>query len=132
MYICKDCKNLFENAQKFLERHNLDTPPYEEISVCPHCNSERIVEEEKRYCRCCGARLPYGIYGYCNSACRKKGERMWRLQEEKRLLAQSNPLIKLTRALDLYNALNHTNYSYGEFVTLVLPRLSKKEKRKYL
>lgn len=37
MYICNECGKTFEEPKKVVERHGLDTPPYEEYSVCPHC-----------------------------------------------------------------------------------------------
>lgn len=37
MYKCLDCDCIFENPKKFIERHGLDTPPYEEFFGCPVC-----------------------------------------------------------------------------------------------
>ena len=35
MLICGECGSLFERARTIVERHGLDTPPYEELLVCP-------------------------------------------------------------------------------------------------
>ena len=35
MLICVDCGTLFEQARTIVERHGLDTPPYEELRACP-------------------------------------------------------------------------------------------------
>ena len=37
MLICLDCGAIFEQARIVFERHGLDTPPYEKISMCPFC-----------------------------------------------------------------------------------------------
>ena len=38
MYICLDCGNIFENPRKYVEKHGLDSPPYEELVGCPLCS----------------------------------------------------------------------------------------------
>ena len=40
MLICLDCGAIFEQARIVFERHGLDTPPYEELLVCPRCEAE--------------------------------------------------------------------------------------------
>ena len=42
MLICGECGSLFERARTIVERHGLDTPPYEELLVCPCCGETRI------------------------------------------------------------------------------------------
>ena len=42
MLICLDCGAIFEQARIVFERHGLDTPPYEELLVCPRCESTEI------------------------------------------------------------------------------------------
>ena len=39
MYICESCERVFEEFDFVVEKHGLDTPPYEMIAVCPHCGS---------------------------------------------------------------------------------------------
>ena len=132
MYICKDCESVFEDPKIFCERHSLDTPPFERHIACPDCESETISEAAVRYCRCCGARLKHGVYGYCNDACRKKGEKMWRRQEEKSFIIQNGAVARLVRGVALYNREHGTDLSYGQFTATVLPKLPKKEARKYI
>ena len=37
MLICTECGRTFERPQEAEERHGLDMPPYEKISMCPFC-----------------------------------------------------------------------------------------------
>lgn len=37
MLICLDCGETFDEPKHFIERHGLDTPPYEEFNGCPKC-----------------------------------------------------------------------------------------------
>lgn len=37
MYVCIDCGETFEDAKRYIEKHNLDSPPYEEYWGCPYC-----------------------------------------------------------------------------------------------
>lgn len=37
MLICTECGRTFERPQEAVEKHGLDTPPYEKISMCPYC-----------------------------------------------------------------------------------------------
>ena len=39
-YICFECNCIFENPKLYVETHNLDTPPYEEVYACPHCGGD--------------------------------------------------------------------------------------------
>lgn len=36
-FICLECGALFDEPEKYIERHGFDTPPYEETSGCPFC-----------------------------------------------------------------------------------------------
>ena len=36
-FICLECGTLFDEPRKFVERHGLDSPPYEEYGGCPAC-----------------------------------------------------------------------------------------------
>ena len=51
MFICTDCEYLFEDPKYYVEKHGLDTPPYEEFYGCPHC-AGAFVETFK--CDLCG------------------------------------------------------------------------------
>lgn len=37
IYTCLDCGETFDVPKKWVERHGLDTPPYEELNGCPFC-----------------------------------------------------------------------------------------------
>lgn len=37
MFICCDCENVFDEPKIFIQRHGLDTPPYEQYAGCPYC-----------------------------------------------------------------------------------------------
>lgn len=52
MLICLDCGAIFEQARIVFERHGLDTPPYEELLVCPRCESAEIHSAHR--CGVCG------------------------------------------------------------------------------
>ena len=52
MYICLDCGYLFNEAKPYVEKHGLDTPPYEHLKGCPNCLSGSYVETPK--CDICG------------------------------------------------------------------------------
>ncbi len=121
MYICKDCKKKFAVPFTFFEEHGLDTPPYEKFTVCPHCKGENIKIIETRHCKCCGARLKYENRGeYCNERCRKRGERLWKLEEQRRKKRMNSPLNEVLNKLKEYNEEHKTRLSYGQFVAKVL------------
>lgn len=46
MYKCNECGYEFEYPEIQIETHGLDTPPYEEIRVCPYCGDNNIDEVE--------------------------------------------------------------------------------------
>ena len=50
MYICLDCEKLFEEPKLWIEKHNLDSPPYEEWLGCPLCGGWYV---ETIDCDCC-------------------------------------------------------------------------------
>ena len=121
MYYCLDCGGRFETAAVFNETHGLTSPPFEEVRCCPLCGGLKIEEEKVCYCRCCGAKLARGEKGYCSPSCRKKGEEMRRRELKKRGAMLSSPLFQIVREVDEYNAKNHTDLSYGQYVTLIKP-----------
>ena len=123
MYYCKDCKGKFERFNILTERHGLDTPPYERIAVCPRCASTNFEEYVLSHCRYCGARLKRRDGVYCNSECRAKGERLWRMEAKRRREFAKSPLNIIVKRLDEYNKEHNTTYSYGQFVSIVLPKL---------
>ena len=125
MYYCSDCGCEFETTAVFCETHGLTSPPFEELRCCPFCGSGNIKEKAVSYCRCCGARLGNSERVYCSPSCRKRGEEMRRREMKKQRLIFSSPLFQIVREVDEYNRKNGTDYSYGQYVTLIKPRLKK-------
>lgn len=121
MYCCTDCKKTFFNPRECYETHGLKTPPFERHLVCPYCKGS-VVPVEVAHCRYCGARLPEGATEYCNNACRHRGEILWRREARRRKLLHDNPISQLIRMVEQYNREHKTNYSYGQYVALILPQ----------
>jgi DNA-directed RNA polymerase subunit RPC12/RpoP len=50
-YQCHECDKRFEEPDFIVEKHGLETPPYEKIAVCPYCKGyfEAMYE-----CKICG------------------------------------------------------------------------------
>lgn len=119
MYRCTDCKGIFMSARSVYEHHGLAGQPYERRLVCPICGGEEFVPLEAKHCRCCGARLPAGRYEYCNDECRRRGERLWKKQRERRKQRELNPLNMLVAEAQQYNREHGTDYSYGHYVAYV-------------
>lgn len=45
-FVCKRCKKHFKVPQFYEERHELDSPPYERVEICPYCSSGDFFEFE--------------------------------------------------------------------------------------
>lgn len=39
-FICLDCEKIFSEPRRYIEKHNLDTPPYEFFYICPYCGGD--------------------------------------------------------------------------------------------
>jgi hypothetical protein len=54
VFVCLECGHIFEEGEesRWLEKHGLDTPPYEEWSGCPICKGGY---EEIEPCKICGS-----------------------------------------------------------------------------
>ncbi len=128
MFYCKDCGIEFETTKKLYERHGLSSPPYEPISVCPNCEGRNFYEHLTTHCRCCGVKLQLGDEGYCSEKCRVKGEKLRKIEINRRKLRLESPLSELVRLVDDFNNSNNTKYSYGQFVALVLPKINAEKK----
>lgn len=63
MFVCIECGCLFGEPKRHIERHGLDTPPYEEWYGCPLCNGAYA---DAHRCECCG--------GYITDAYIKTGD----------------------------------------------------------
>ena len=51
LFVCLECKNIFEDPKKYVEKHGLDSGPYEEWDGCPECSGSYT---EAQLCDCCG------------------------------------------------------------------------------
>lgn len=40
MFKCVDCERKFEHPDVRVEKHGLDSPPYEEWNCCPYCGGD--------------------------------------------------------------------------------------------
>lgn len=79
MYFCEECENYFEQCDFVEERHNLDTPPYEQVRVCPVCGMPNPSVALK--CDKCGehtyyARLEDGYCEECASDTKKRFKKL--------------------------------------------------------
>lgn len=126
MYYCSDCGCEFETAAVYRESHGFSTPPFEERRCCPGCSGGNFHLKDASHCRCCGAKLSREEKEYCSEACRIKGEAMWKSERRKRKLSFSSPLNRIVRQTQEFNRKNHTNYSYGQYVALIMPGLKGK------
>lgn len=125
MFYCVDCGHNFEKPKKSLERHNLNTPPFEKIYICPKCNSNNIKEKSIRYCRYCGRTLKYNTDKYCNDTCKNAGEKLWNKQYKRKAKENSNELNVILRETEKYNKEHGTNLSYGQYIAFHLKKVKK-------
>ena len=58
-FICLSCFAEFDEWAEVVERHCLDTPPYEKLQVCPQCYGENI--STAIYCDLCSCAI-HGEY----------------------------------------------------------------------
>ena len=125
MYQCQDCEHEFLYSECIEETHGLSFGPYEKISVCPYCKSQKFFKIENRYCKYCGRKLKSNELEYCSKECKRKGETMWREQARRKNLYEKSSLISVTRQLEEYNKLHNTKYTYGTFVGKILNKNAK-------
>ncbi len=119
MYICTDCGYEFSTPKKHVDRHGLNSPPYEEFYVCPACNSENFHKQNTSFCRFCGTRLKNGAVDYCSAKCRRRGIKAWLKQKLRRKQLISSCVYTTVRSVDAYNRKHGTKLSYGQYVALV-------------
>jgi formylmethanofuran dehydrogenase subunit E len=50
-YVCQECGSVFNEPKQYIEKHGLDTPPYEIIEGCPDCGGA-VTKTER--CHICG------------------------------------------------------------------------------
>lgn len=133
MFYCENCGYEFDSPETVTEKHHLTSPPFESICVCPACRSTNFYERTPSHCRCCGAKLKLGSNSnYCSDACKRKGMELTAREKRRIKYLKENSLYKTVRLCESYNKANGTNFSYGQFVALVLPKLKgvKKNARK--
>ncbi|MBE6750097.1 MAG: hypothetical protein E7560_02920 [Ruminococcaceae bacterium] len=122
MFYCDNCGAQFEEPKKVLETHGNATPPYEKLFICPFCKSCLFHEKSNTHCRCCGAKLKVAGTDYCSDTCRQQGIKLREKERKRKRLLSSHPINEIIRQLEIYNKEHNTNYSYGQFVALILPK----------
>lgn len=50
LFVCLECGGIFDEPKDYVEKHGLDTPPYEEFSGSPCCAGAYT---EAHRCDCC-------------------------------------------------------------------------------
>ena len=126
MYVCKKCGFEFRAAKTAYQNHGLLNPPYEEIFVCPNCESTAFEEKKVTHCRCCGAKLLKGEEEYCSEKCEKLGIALRKKEQRRKKEYLESPICRLVKEVEIYNKTHHTNYSYGQYVALIKPKKRKK------
>ncbi len=128
MYYCTDCK-IFIESPKF-KRVKRDGKIIHR-ALCPVC-SEELIMSAPEYCRYCGTRLTGNEKdGFCTDNCRRLGKRLWTRELSRRRKIKDDPIARILRMLTSYNNEHKTRYSYGQFVSLILPLLDKKGRNAY-
>ena len=123
MYRCKDCNRKFEIPKKVIETHGQTAPPFEVFYLCPFCNSTNFEKIIVGYCRCCGRRLNKPSDYYCSESCRLNAIKLKRKEELRKQALIRNPLSILIKEVEDYNNEHKTKYSYGQYVTIIKPKL---------
>ncbi len=118
MYICHDCNTPFSLPEKITEKHGLNCPPYETISVCPYCKSQNFELKKREFCRYCGVRLPKNKTDYCSDSCEKRGEKLFSKQQNHKQKILNSTIYKAVRQVENYNKEYRTRLSYGQFFAL--------------
>lgn len=49
-FVCVECGCVFQEPKQYIERHGLDTPPYEEFTGCPKCGGAYVPAKQCEYC----------------------------------------------------------------------------------
>ena len=127
MYYCLDCNKKFEKPLIINESHGLSSPPFEKFSVCPFCKSTDFKEISASYCRCCGARISKTENDFCSDSCKVQYERLKKAEYKRKKQLFESPLYSLLREVEEYNKLHKTSFSYGQYVAIIKPQLSKEK-----
>ena len=128
MYYCTDCKIFVENPK--LKNFKISGKA-EKRAVCPICLGT-LTDYHPSYCRYCGVGLNgESRDGYCSDSCRRLGKKLWTREINRRRKIKEDPIARVLRMLTSYNREHKTKYSYGQFVSLILPGLERKSKKAY-
>lgn len=128
MYYCTDCKMFIEDPKFKIRKSGGKKETY---ALCPICLNELIMSAPE-YCRYCGTRLTGEERdGFCTENCRRLGRRLWTKEMRRRRKFKDDPIARILRMLTSYNREHKTRYSYGQFVSLILPTLEKRTKKAY-
>lgn len=130
MYICTDCGRKFEKLDVIFERHYIDFPPFEGVAVCPFCKSTNVKEEKIKRCHYCGIRL-VDKQDFCSKECREMGTHLWQIEQRRRRKNTTHPLNIMIREVEQYNREHGTCYTYGQYISRILPTITKKGKKSY-
>ena len=114
MYKCQDCKKEFPFPKKTFETHGLPHEPYEEIKLCPFCDSHNFEKIEENYCHYCGIKIK-SDENYCSPSCRKRGEEAYKRQAALKDKYNHNPIVMAVREVEEYNKATGKRLSYGEY-----------------
>ena len=128
MNYCTDCKMFIEDPVYRTQKRGGEK---RRKALCPLCAGELIISAPE-YCRYCGNRLTGGEKdGFCTDNCRRLGRKLWTKEMRRRKKIKDDPIARVLRMLTAYNSEHGTKYSYGQFVSLVLPKLEKGAGRAY-
>lgn len=117
MYRCQDCEKEFLYVEVVFERHNLDTPPFERVKLCPYCHSNNFSEMTEYFCMSCGSKLRDKTE-FCSPACRKRGMEILKREEQRRDFLKNSPIMRSLKEVEEYNKAHGTKYSYGVYFAL--------------
>lgn len=136
MYYCPDCGIEFSKPEKYYEKHGFTEPPYETYLVCPHCESTAFYPKNTTHCRCCGAKLSEGKIEFCSKECKIKGMKLRAEQLKLKQLKSNGPLATFIKDMETENKKYGTNYSYGQYVSLlnsmeIKRKCNSRKKRRY-
>ncbi|MBO4733063.1 MAG: hypothetical protein J5662_01165 [Clostridia bacterium] len=126
MYYCTDCDIFIEDPK--LKNFKI-AGKKEKRALCPVCGGELTVAQPE-YCRYCGRKLTSDSPdAYCNDNCRRLGRKLWTREIIRRRKIKEDPIARILRMLTSYNREHNTKYSYGQFVSLILPKIEKRGRR---
>ena len=118
MYHCKNCRKEFEFAKIYFEKDMQKPDTYEKFLLCPFCESTDFFEKKGLYCRYCSAKLTGSNKEYCSTACRKRGERMFKFEIMKNEKRKTDILFSAITEVNNYNKRTGCSLSYGQYYAL--------------